>query len=121
MIVILNMRDNKPNRYSEVHVTVDRSSVLGNPFYMCNSSDRDRVCDLYKRYFDALVANDTAVLNDMNISNERRTAEFRDKFMDKLAELVSIYKKHGSLLLYCWCAPRRCHAETIRSYILNNI
>lgn len=39
-------------------VRVDRKSVLGNPYKMENESQRDKVCDLYETYFNALVKND---------------------------------------------------------------
>ena len=48
-IAIKNLRNEKPQY--EWQVKVDRSSVLGNPFYMGNESQRDKVCDKYEAYF----------------------------------------------------------------------
>ncbi|WP_068768630.1 DUF4326 domain-containing protein [Termitidicoccus mucosus] len=29
--------------------------------------------------------------------------------------LLAAAQKHGNLRLHCWCAPKRCHAETIKA------
>ncbi len=36
---------------------------------------------------------------------------------DELVRLLSLYKVHGKLELFCWCTPKRCHAETIQLYL----
>lgn len=80
---------------------IDRTTVVGNPFPMHNKSqeERDRVCDAYQEYFNKKVADKT------------------DKaFMDYLRV---IYKatQSGPVALACWCAPLRCHGETIKAFI----
>jgi len=38
----------------------------------------------------------------------------------KLLDLIllrSLLRKHGKLVLVCWCAPRPCHAEIIREVL----
>lgn len=98
MIEIVNLRQLKDVKDGIV-IRVDRSSVLGNPFYMSNESMRDAVCDKYQWYFDKKVIENTD-----------------DAFMN---ELRRIYKlaKHNKVYLACWCAPKRCHAETIKAFI----
>lgn len=108
MITIKNLRNSKPQ--CEWQVRVDRTSVLGNPFYMSDESHRDEVCDKYEDYFYNMVGFD----EDAGFHNIKA---FR--FNEELRRLVAIYKKHGKLELYCWCAPKRCHAETIKAYIEN--
>jgi len=78
----------------EYCVRVDRGTIFGNPFKFSNEDDRDLVCDKYEA---------------MPKSKE---------YDDAITRLVELYKKHGKLYLYCWCAPERCHAETIRKIIL---
>ena len=34
------------------------------------------------------------------------------------AKLLRLYEKHGTLNLFCWCFPKRCHSETIKEYII---
>lgn len=85
---------------NEVLVRVDRKSVLGNPFKMCDYSDkeRNRVCDAYVKYFNRKV---------------KEKSEFRN-------EVIRIYRmvRDGKdVALGCWCAPKRCHAEYIKWFI----
>ena len=95
MIKIFNLRESKPKRPWECHV--ERSTPVGNPFYLNRESERDFVCDKYKEWF-----YDTIHTQD---------------FHDYLKRLTLKYKKYGKLHLFCWCAPKRCHAETIKEYL----
>ena len=97
-IVIRNLRFNKP--CEEWQVRVDRSSVLGNPFYMASEAQRNEVCDKYDAYFKEKVASGD------------------EAFMNELRRLYKIAKRFGKLELYCWCFPKRCHAETIKKFLL---
>lgn len=101
MIYVRNLRDysngnNMPS--GENHVRCDRKSVLGNPFYMDNESKRNLVCDQYQRYFDKKVQD-----KDPIFINELRR-------LYKIAVVQDLY-------LYCWCAPKRCHCETIKRFL----
>ena len=81
---------------------VDRRTAVGNPFELVTEKERDLVCDAYEKYFytQRKLRHDTA----FNVNIEKMYAAF---------------KKHGQLRLFCWCAPRRCHAETIKDYMEN--
>lgn len=82
----------------ENHVRCDRKSHLGNPFFMENESKRDLVCAQFKKMFDKKVQDkDPAVMNEL-----RR--------LYKIAKVQDLY-------LYCWCAPKRCHAETVKAFL----
>jgi len=99
MIQIVNLRSGKsPVEPWEVYV--DRRSPLGNPFKMKGNSEeeRNRVCDEYDAW-----------LNEALRTNPLVHAEFQ--------RLLNLYRMHGQLSLYCWCAPKRCHAESIAAYI----
>ena len=75
-----------------------RGSPLGNPCGMMSEADRDRVCDQYAVWFEERVkAGDALVMN----------------------ELRRLYKiaKRGELVLGCYCAPKRCHGETIKEFL----
>lgn len=97
-INIYNLRTDKPiNLYD---IRVDRGSPLGNPFYMSNESKRDEVCDKYDLWIkDKIEKKDKTVTDELN-------------------RLYRIFKKYGKLNLYCWCAPKRCHSESIRGILL---
>lgn len=65
-------------------VYVGRPSVWGNPFTMKDEADRDRVCDLFDKY-----------------------AAWRLQYEPEW--LLPLRGK----VLGCYCAPKRCHAETL--------
>lgn len=99
-IRVVNLRNYKLGE-NEVLIKVDRSSVLGNIYKMCDNSDkeRNRVCDLYERYFDKKV--------------KIKDSEFRN-------EVIRIYRmvRDGKdVALGCWCYPKRCHAEYVKKFI----
>ena len=105
MIEICNLRNKKPIQPYDVRV--DRQSILGNPFFMKDETYRDNVCNKYQMYFDKqIIDTDTT---------------FAKEFQNELQKIINIYKEHKKLRLFCWCNPKRCHAETIRDYILNGI
>jgi len=84
---------------SPYDVLVDRTSVLGNPYHMSKECCRDEVCDMYEDWFE----------NKLNIKAHR--------IMDELNRFLALHKKYGKLRIFCWCAPKRCHAETIKMYL----
>lgn len=98
MIEICNLRtDSVAFAYD---VRVDRANpILGNRFRMTSESDRDRVCDMYERWFN------------------EQLAEQNEVFLNELRRLYVIHRTYGKLRLFCWCAPKRCHAETIRNFL----
>lgn len=65
-------------------VYVGRPSKFGNPFAMVSEAERDHVCDAYETW---LLAKPELVA----------AAKHELKGKD----------------LVCWCAPRRCHADTL--------
>lgn len=73
-------------------------SPLGNPFVIGRDGTRDEVCDKYEVWFASKVAEkDPAVMG----------------------ELRRLYRiaKEGDLVLGCFCAPARCHGETIKRFL----
>ena len=98
-IAIKNLRKEKPKNPWDVKV--DRSSILGNPFSMTSEKDRDLVCNKYEVWF-------------YNVNKERQ-------IQSELNRLEEILSKYGKLNLFCWCSPKRCHAETIKEYLLEEI
>lgn len=97
MIYIKNLRDNK-FKNEPYQFRVDRTSPLGNPFAMKSKQDRNEVCDMYSNYFYAVLIK-------------------RDYVMTYLHKIKDALLQYGFVELYCWCAPLRCHAETIKEVI----
>ena len=97
-IEIMNLHHDKPTELWDVRV--DRTSPLGNLFHMKGEDTRDYVCYKYEVWFE----------DKLNVMcHQRIIVEF--------LRLKVIYEQHGKLRLFCWCAPKRCHAETIKKYI----
>ena len=76
---------NMKNAHPRQAIKVDRSSPWGNPFILGKDGDRDDVCDLFEQY-----------------------AKWR------LTIQPSWLRPLKGKYLACWCAPLRCHAETLR-------
>lgn len=78
----------------------DRSTPLGNPCVMKDEADRDFVCDWYHQYFYHNLNPDIAPSG----------------FLEQLDHLIQMAKREP-VMLGCWCAPKRCHCDTIKGYI----
>ena len=92
-VEICNLRNRRPTE--AWHIIVDRTSRFGNPFVMTKVQTRDAVCDGFEEYMKGLLSKG-------------------DKRFEPLLELAN---KYGKVSLFCWCAPKRCHAETLKKYI----
>lgn len=80
---------------------VDRGTPLGNPFRMYSESDRDLVCARYEAYLARKIQNPASPV----------TRELR--------RLFNLYCRGHDLALACWCAPKRCHAESVCQALLD--
>lgn len=73
-----------------------KESPLSNPIALPSENQRNKVCDAYGLYLiDKIENSDQAI-------------------MTELMKLRELYCKHGKLDLVCWCAPKRCHCDTIK-------
>ena len=99
-IEICNLKNEKPQHPWDVEVCRG-VSVLGNPFIMADESRRNAVCDECREW----------LIEQLAPGNKDR------KVIEELLRLQNLYMQYGKLRLFCWCAPKRCHAETIKSLI----
>ena len=80
-------------------IYIGRGSALGNPFKMYTEELRDSVCDQYDEFFSSqLEAKDP-------------------EFMHELEFLVESAFVNGYVKLGCFCAPRRCHGDTVKRFL----
>lgn len=90
---------NKASRFNALDF-----SRLGNPYNMRFESQRDEVCDKFSSFFN----------REVNI----RDSEIRCVF----TTLWNLYKKcindNKTLILLCFCSPRRCHADKLVSVLI---
>lgn len=82
---------------------VGRGSPLGNPFPISKTMDRSAVCEKYDAWFN------------------KQIAEKNEAVLNELRRLYVVHRKQGSMQLRCFCAPQKCHAETIKRFLLNHI
>jgi hypothetical protein len=83
---------------ADKYFRVDRMSIFGNPFPAINERDRNGACDLYEEYFHKKVTEDYI-------------------FRNTLYSIIGHVREGLNVNLMCHCAPKRCHAETIKRYI----
>ena len=98
IVEILNLKSVKP--FMHYDFLIDRTSPVGNVYPMHVETMSELVCDQYEEYFKRMI--------DIAPSN----------FNDYLEQMVTACKTYGELRLFCWCAPKRCHGETIRNYLV---
>ncbi len=103
MITVVNKH--KPYMFCASVVTTTiycgRGSALGNPFIMKDPHDRDRVCDEFIDWFPAIINWPSRKAVDMR---------------HQLFEIKQAADK-GDVHLECFCAPLRCHCDTIKAYV----
>ena len=83
-------------------IYIGRGSPYGNPYPITDVDDRDSVCDKYEKYFYKAIETDA-------------------ELFAAVKKLYFQWKEQGELELGCFCAPARCHGETIKKYLEENI
>lgn len=101
MIDIINLRHEQPTAVFDIYV--DSHTPVGNPFHMVSEAQRNYVCDAYELYFYNMVSSEGTTFNAY------------------VKAMQQLYEEYGQLRLFCSCAPKRCHAETIRDYIIREV
>lgn len=96
-IRIINIKQHNLQRHNERHIKVDRETPVGNPYHMRDESQRDLACDRYQEWFEIQMEQD-------------------NEFSRYINNILKIAREHN-IALACWCAPKRCHAETIKKYL----
>ncbi len=98
------------NKYKETtHIYCGRGTALGNPFFMQNESERDKVCDQYQDWFYSHVDEVSWLQGD---HPNPQTEQLRNIYYSALKNDVN---------LGCFCAPKRCHCDTIKHFLDNKI
>ncbi len=81
--------------HSATTVYCGRPTVLSNKF---STGTRDENCDKFQEWFDEQV----------EVRNPAVMAELRRLWL---------IAKNGDLHLQCFCAPKRCHTESIKAFL----
>lgn len=101
-IEVVNKKTHTPTEYD---FYIGRPSVLGNPYTHLKSSKaskylvptRDKAIELYEPYFYDRLED--------------------GEFHDELNKIIELYKEHKKINLICWCKPKSCHGDYIKSYL----
>ena len=102
MIIVYNRGKEDHSAHPNNYPIYRGGSVLGNPYYMFDECMRDDVCNKYEMYFYKKLKTDAA-------------------FKSELVKILRAYKQYGKVNLFCWCYPKRCHAETIKKWLEKEI
>jgi Domain of unknown function (DUF4326) len=117
--MVANIRNTKKG------IRCDRTSALGNPFYMKTEAERDSVCGAYQAYFDLVVEQKMEpclaapkILKTWPLTVSRGWfAPTRTAF----TQALEFVKQKPNEPLLCWCAPKRCHCRTIAEWVGENL
>ena len=86
-------------------------SALGNHWTIGRDGDRNEVIRKYEIDLKcALLPEDLRYMCNGKETLRGMRLEFE--------RLVALYRQHGKLGLFCWCAPLPCHGDVIRDMIL---
>lgn len=80
------------------------TGVFGNPFWTGDESLRDEACDKFEEHLQSVVKNKGEALGTWNL-------------YQGLRDLYKRVKKGERIELACFCAPKRCHCESIKNFI----
>lgn len=97
-ITVGQVRTENADRQFKVYV--GRPSSLGNPYQIGLDGDRQECIAKYTLWLD------DQLTDPMSPASR------------KLAQLLRLVKRNGSLVLLCWCHPEPCHADVIRARLL---
>jgi hypothetical protein len=111
-IVVVNRKNPLPIGYGNRHVFYcGRGTPLGNKFVMYDETQRNEVCDKYQEYFDQFVLRPQELTEPVDIDQSRA-------MISMLKEIIEAVRYFDTVFLECFCAPKRCHCDTIKSYII---
>jgi hypothetical protein len=99
MVEIINIR-NTNNVTPKDAFYCGRGSPVGNPYVMKNNSlkERNKACEYFEIIFE-----------------QKRMTE--PKFARYLGLMKQELVEGRVVKLACWCAPLRCHCETIKNWL----
>lgn len=125
-ISIQNLRDTKDG------VRCDRIGVYGNPFELVDTNDpvqRDVVCDAYNTFFNLVMYYNYCTEDALDVVCRQYNVVVSNTWKNYSAKeikyglqvLVEKAKKEKSIRLLCWCYPKRCHTQTTKRFIEENV
>jgi len=96
----------------------DRSTKWGNPFICYEEKNRDRVCDLYEDYLDAITIPNNEKNVKMLLKIGGLTETQINSWMMRTGGFLDLSDLKGAKRIFCFCSPRRCHCDYLRKKLL---
>lgn len=92
--VVSKRRGGTAPHANEVVVNIARPSILGNPFFMQDESQREVVIEKYRGWL-------------------RSQFKQRTQVRAAIEQLAARVKAGEHIALQCWCAPCACHGDVL--------
>lgn len=110
---------------NSVSVRIDRATVLGNPFVMNCESERNAVCEAYDEWLRLNVeSTHPTVVNVYKVAQKygvkvqvRRKVVNSLKVQQELNRILKLLSSGQTVVLNCWCAPKRCHGDSVKELL----
>lgn len=102
-------------------IRCDRETKWGNPFILYFQKDRDKVCDLYKDYLDAIMVPNNQEMVKKMLQLGGLSEHQVSRWMEKTGGYLDISELFEARRLFCYCSPRRCHCEYLKRVIESKI
>jgi hypothetical protein len=101
----------------------DRETKWGNPFTLYEEKDRDKVCDLYEDYLDAITVPGNKALVAMMLRIGGLTEYQVSRWMEKTGGYLDSSELFEAKRLMCWCKDpdRRCHCDYLKRIIESKV
>lgn len=113
MIEVVNMLHTRD--FGKVgDVRADRETKWGNPFIMYEQHMRNKVCDLYEDYLDAIIEPDNQQIVKTMLKMGGLTPTQVDMWMTKTGGYLDINELKRAKRLFCHCSPKRCHCQYLK-------
>lgn len=88
-----------PRKLPDVDVFIGRGSVLGNEYHIGVDGTRDEVCEKY------------------DVKLKRKLKRKDPVIVAEITRIVTLLKKGHDVNLVCYCAPDRCHGESVQEVV----
>jgi hypothetical protein len=118
MIEVVNMKHGF-GKHGDVRC--DRETKWGNPFILYETKDRDKVCDLYEDYLDAITTPNNQETVKIMLRIGGLTEYQTSRWMEKTSGYLDISELFEAHRLGCWCSPQRCHCNYLKRIIESKV
>ena len=108
-IMVVNIKHyGKPRHPWDVYIGRGSYGMEESPLYNPFRGDNETAVGKFRSYFTAAVNEDSMDPSAVSIRAE-------------IKRLLDLWQEHGRLVLVCWCKPKPCHGDVIKSHLEHRI